>query len=143
MDYLAQFQGRFIGIMQWDDCHALFDTLTANPANDWHFYDTTRTTMPQTVIDANTLVKQLTTIKSILQTEHQERYCGIVYVDDLKNPNFIKIFNPNNLGKICGSSEHPPIPQWLLSKTQPVDIVEKFALPPENQQGFISKFLKF
>jgi hypothetical protein len=34
MDYLAQFQDRFIGIMQWEDCHALFEKLSNNP-NDW------------------------------------------------------------------------------------------------------------
>ncbi len=141
MDYLAQFQGRFIGIMQWDKCNALFDTLIDNPSNDWHFYDTT-STVPLSVTSANTLVERLTSIKSIIQDKHKERYCGVVYVDDLKNPTFIKIFNPNNLGKACGSSEHPPIPQWLLSKTPPVDIVAKFAQPPKNQPSFVRKILK-
>jgi hypothetical protein len=30
-----------IGVMQWDDCNALFDTLISNPADDWYLYDTT------------------------------------------------------------------------------------------------------
>jgi hypothetical protein len=125
---------------QWDDCNALFDTLISNPADDWYLYDTT-TVLPVATIDAERLVTQLKSIKFIIETQHQERYCGIVYVDDLKNPNFVKIFHPNNLGKTCGSSEHPPIPQWLLSKIQPVDVVGKFDQSPEKQ-GFISKFLK-
>ncbi len=141
MNYLDKFQSRFIGVMQWDDCHALFDTLTAKPENDWYLYDTTAA-LPSETIDAKHLATQLQSIKSIIQDEHQERYCGIVYVDDLNNPNFVKIFHPNNLGKSCGSSEHPPIPQWLLSKIPPQDVVEKFAPPPENQPGFVAKFLK-
>jgi hypothetical protein len=31
MNYLDTFQSRFIGVMQWDDCNALFDTLISNP----------------------------------------------------------------------------------------------------------------
>ncbi|CAC9448121.1 hypothetical protein [bacterium endosymbiont of Bathymodiolus sp. 5 South] len=140
MNYLDKFQSRFIGVMQWDDCNALFDTLISNPADDWYLYDTTAV-LPVATINAERLVAQLKSIKFIIETQHQERYCGIVYVDDLKNPNFVKIFHPNNLGKTCGSSEHPPIPQWLLSKIQPLDVVRKFDQPPEKQ-GFISKFLK-
>lgn len=140
MNYLDKFQSRFVGVIEWDDYNALFDTLTANPANNWYLYDTTAG-LPSETIDAKNLVTQLKSIKSIIKTEHQERYCGIVYVDDLKNPNFVKIFHPNNLGKSCGSSEHPPIPQWLLSKIPPQDVVEKFA-PPSQKQGFITKFLK-
>jgi hypothetical protein len=41
MDYLAQFQDRFIGIMQWEDCHALFEKLSNNP-NDWYLYNTSK-----------------------------------------------------------------------------------------------------
>ena len=140
MDYLTEFRGRFIGIMQWSDCHALFENLIANPAGDWYLYDTLLP-MPEVTIDADHLVKYLIEIRALLKTKHQERYCGIVYVDDLKNPSFVKIFNPNNLGKVCGSSENPPIPQWLLSKTKPKDVIEKFALPME-EKGFISKFFK-
>jgi hypothetical protein len=38
-------------------------------------------------------------------------------------------------------SENPPIPQWLLSKIKPIDIIKRFDLPPEKK-GFISKYFK-
>ncbi len=138
-DYIEQFQGRFIGIMQWDDCNALLQKLIDQP-HDWYLYDTLLD-VPETTISADKFSAHINEIKTTLTNEHQERYCGIVYTNDLDSPTFVKIFHPNNLGKSCGSSEHPPIPQWLLSKTQPVDIVEKFGPPPE-EQGFVSKFLK-
>ena len=138
-DYLKQFQGRFIGIMQWDDCDALLQKLIDQP-NDWYLYDTLDS-MPVQQIVADEFIEKLKSIKVTIKNVHQERYCGIVYTNDLENPSFVKIFHPKNIGKSCGSSEHPPIPQWLLSKTKPVDVVEKFG-PPKNKQGFISKFLK-
>jgi len=65
-----------------------------------------------------------------------------VYADDLKNPTFVKIFHPKNLGKSCGSSENPPIPQWLISKEKPMDVVAEFGVQ-EAPEGFASKYLKF
>ncbi|CAB9543292.1 hypothetical protein [uncultured Gammaproteobacteria bacterium] len=139
MDYLAQFQDRFIGIMQWEDCHALFEKLSNNP-NDWYLYNTSKV-VPKTVVNANDFLNAINNIKKVIKSEHQERYCGIVYTNDLNNPDFVKIFHPNNLGKSCGSSENPPIPQWLLSKIKPIDIIKRFDLPSEKK-GFISKYFK-
>ena len=137
--YIDKFQGRFIGVMQWEDCNALLENLINNP-DDWYLYDTL-TQAPTTTVTAEVFVENINKIKTVLTEEHQERYCGIVYTDDLKTPSFVKIFHPNNLGKTCGSSEHPPIPQWLLSKIPPEDVVEIFG-PPEEEKGFVSKFLK-
>ncbi|CAC9580802.1 hypothetical protein [uncultured Gammaproteobacteria bacterium] len=139
MDYLAQFQDRFIGIMQWEDCHALFEKLSNN-SNDWYLYNTSKV-VPKTVVNANDFLNAINNIKKVIKSEHQERYCGIVYTNDLNNPDFVKIFHPNNLGKSCGSSENPPIPQWLLSKIKPIDIIKRFDFPPEKE-GFISKYFK-
>lgn len=140
MNYFNQFKGRFMGIMQWEDCHALLETLHNNPS-DWYVYDTLDT-MPDSVMDSAKFCDQINQIKSILDSEHDERYCGIVYADDLKNPSFVKIFHPNNLGKTCGSSEHPPMPQWLISKEKPMDVVAEFG-PKDESEGFVSKYLKF
>ncbi len=137
--YIDEFQGRFIGIMQWNDCDALLQKLIDQP-NGWYLYDTL-TSVPNQIIEANVFTENVNRIKEILTNEHQERYCGIVYTNDLENPSFVKIFHPKNIGKSCGSSEHPPIPQWLLSKTKPINVVEKFSLP-EEEKSFVSKFLK-
>ncbi len=139
-DYIHEFQGRFIGIMQWDDCYALLEKLIDQP-DDWYLYDTLKE-MPASTTNAEIFINRINEIKTILSEKHQERYCGIVYANDLENPSFVKIFHPKNIGKSCGSSEHPPIPQWLLSKTKPEDVVSKFG-PPVKEKGFISKFLNF
>ena len=140
MDYFQQFKGRFLGVMQLDDCDALLQILIQNPDN-WYVYDTLET-MPSSTISADNFITKINNIKAIIDEDHDERYCGIVYVDDLKNPSFVKIFHPKNLGKTCGSSENPPMPQWLISKEKPMDVVLEFG-PKEESEGFISKYLKF
>lgn len=137
--YFEEFQSRFIGIMQLDDCDALLQRLIDNPDN-WYLYDT-EDEVPTQTLESELFAQSIQQIKAILDEEHKERYCGIVYTDDLKQPNFVKVFHPNNLGKVCGSSENPPMPKWLISKTAPEDVVSEFG-PKEEDPGFISKLLK-
>ncbi len=140
MDYFQQFKGRFLGVMQLDDCDTLLQTLIQNPDN-WYVYDTLET-MPSSTISADNFITKINNIKAIIDEDHEERYCGIVYVDDLKKPSFVKIFHPKNLGKTCGSSENPPMPQWLITKEKPMDVIVEFG-PKEDPKGFVSKYLKF
>ncbi|MCH9746123.1 MAG: hypothetical protein K0U04_05310 [Proteobacteria bacterium] len=140
MDYFQKFKGRFIGIMQLEDCDALLQKLIDMP-DDWFIFNTLQP-MPSERLQAADFINKMKHIKSIIDDEHDERYCGIVYADDIKNPTFVKIFHPKNLGKTCGSSENPPMPQWLISKEQPMDVVTEFG-PKEESEGFISKYLKF
>ncbi|HIF47419.1 hypothetical protein [Candidatus Thioglobus sp.] len=140
MDYFQQFKGRFLGVMQLDDCDTLLQTLIQNPDN-WYVYDTLET-MPSSTISADNFITKINNIKAIIDEDHEERYCGIVYVDDLKKPSFVKIFHPKNLGKTCGSSENPPMPQWLITKEKPMDVIVEFG-PKEEPKGFVSKYLKF
>jgi hypothetical protein len=139
MSYLKQFKGRFIGIMQWQDCDDLLNALISNP-QEWYIYNTSDI-VPDSTVAPDEFVSQIKSIKEIITKEHQERYCGIVYADNLDKPSFVKIFHPNNLGKVCGSSENPPLPRWLLSKTQPTDVVENFGA--KQGSGFLSKFMQF
>ena len=82
-------------------------------------------------------VQQLDTflneVTDLLKEEHQEDYCGIVYADNKKDPSFIKIYDPNNLGVVCGFSNNPPLPGWVLSEIKPTDL--NAALPqPGNRK---------
>jgi hypothetical protein len=140
MPYFKKFKGSFIGVMQWGDFHTLLQTLRNNPDN-WHIYNTLEL-MPTQTLNSSEFIKKIDFIKLIIESEHKEKYCGIVYVDNLKNPTFVKFFHPKNLGKTCGSSKYPPMPQWLISKEKPMNVVKKFGAKEKNK-GFISKFLKF
>ena len=47
----------------------------------------------------------------------------------LDEPRFVKIFDPNNLGVSCGFSDNPPLPGWVLSRLEPVDLNADMPLP--------------
>ena len=73
-------------------------------------------------------------IDKLLRQEHNEDYCGIVYADDIKQPAFVKIYDPNNLGVSCGYSDNPPLPGWVMSKLPPCDLPATRVLPANRKR---------
>lgn len=120
--------------MSWDDCHNFFDLLRLK-SDKWYLYDIDNIT-PTTQLTSADFIIQIDNIQDIIKSNHTERYCGIVYTNDLKYPAMIKIFHPNNLGKSCGSSENPPLARWYISKLKPTKITQ-IETP---KQSFVSKF---
>ena len=134
--FTQKFYQRYQGIMDWDAFEQFWQTLTKQ-SNHWYYYDTQNTLPKELSAD---IKNQLTTIYQTIKQLHQARYCGLVYVDHLTTPTLIKIFHPNNLGKSCGSSESPPLPRWVLSKIQPIDILAEFG-KPVKKIGWLGKLL--
>lgn len=129
--YLRAFRGSFAGVLRWPQLDALWETLRGHGDDGWYIYAVGETP-PDAPVDAAQLDIFLHEIDTLLRTEHGEDYCGIVYVDDLKTPTFVKIFDPNNLGVSCGFSEAPPLPGWTLSLIPPCDLPA--ALPPPGNR---------
>jgi hypothetical protein len=77
---------------------------------------------PRAAADAAQVLRFIDEIDRLLRAEHDEDFCGIVYADDLAAPALIKIYDPNNLGVVCGYSDNPPLPGWVMSKLPPVDL---------------------
>jgi hypothetical protein len=84
--------------------------------------------VPQQQLDAEQLNRFMQSIDELLHKEHEHDYCGIVYVDDPENPSLVKIYDPHNLGVVCGFSDNPPLPGWVMSQDAPVDL--EMAFPP-------------
>ena len=96
-------------------------------AHQGFFSNMLRWAPPVQPVSKQQLEKFLAEITTLLHEEHQEDYCGIVYANDKENPSFIKIYDPNNLGVVCGFSSNPPLPGWILSVLPPIDL--QAALP--------------
>ncbi len=94
---------------------------------------------PAEAVSAEKLRQFIVQINELLRREHDEDYCGIVYVDDKEEPSFIKIYDPNNLGTVCGSSDSPSLPGWTLSKQVPADLPLAFP-PPGNRRRWWRRF---
>lgn len=130
--YIAAFRGNFTSTMRWHDLDAFWDVLRAQADDGWYIYAVGEAA-PTATSDKAQLLNFIDNIDELLHKEHDEDYCGIVYVDNKEAPEFIKIFDPNNLGVTCGFSDNPPLPGWILSRIQPVEL-EAALNPPKNRQ---------
>jgi len=132
-DFIAAFRGKFVGILQWPQLDDLWSNIMSNDPNNWYVYAIGEP-VPQQVTSASELGIFLEEINQLLHKEHHEDYCGIVYTDSKTAPQFIKIFDPNNLGVVCGFSDNPPLPGWTLSKIKPEPLEGLRTLPGNRKR---------
>ena len=130
--YLLAFRGSLVGMRQWRDLDELWETLRDNQTKQWYVYAMGEP-VPTSPLPAQQLNHFINEIDSLLHAEHEEEYCGIVYADDKNDPQFIKIYDPNNLGVVCGYSDNPPLPGWTLSTCRPVEI-NQYTFIPQNRK---------
>jgi hypothetical protein len=119
--YLQAFKGSFTSALRWHQLDELWRMLKQDADGGWYIYAIGEPP-PGSTADAERVIKFIDSIDSLLRSEHDEDYCGIVYADNLARPGFVKIYDPNNLGVSCGYSDNPPLPGWVLSKLPPVDL---------------------
>lgn len=130
--YLKAFRGSFTSMMRWHQLDEFWERLRSEADNNWYIYAVGEEP-PQTTVSKAQLLNFISEIDNLLHKEHDEEYCGIVYADDKESPHFVKIYDPNNLGVSCGFSNNPPLPGWILSKLQPVEL-ESALNPPNNRR---------
>lgn len=126
--FLRAFRGSFTSALRWSDLDALWMRLRADAKGGWYLYAIGEPP-PVAPADAAKVEYFIEAIDALLRREHDERLCGIVYADDLRIPSLVKIYDPNNLGVVCGSSSQPPLPGWVMSKLAPVDLPATRLLP--------------
>ncbi len=127
------FRGTFYGILRWEQLDGLWEQVKNDAAGGWYMYAVGETP-PAEQAQADEIVRFVDEIDVLLRKEHEEDYCGIVYVDDPASPGFVKIFDPNNLGVSCGYSDNPPLPGWILSKQPPVDLQAPMPQPGNRRR---------
>ena len=120
-DYITAFRGSFTSALRWHQLDALWQVLRDTGDDDWYVYAVGEPP-PEGTLTHIELMRFVDEVDRLLREEHKEDYCGIVYADDLREPGFIKIYDPHNLGVVCGFSDHPPLPGWILSKLKPCDL---------------------
>ncbi len=115
------YNGLLYSVMRWDQLTAFWERIDADAG--WYLY-----AVGQDVPDAPAAagkVRQFTReLDELLRREHHEDYCAIVYADNLETPNFIKIYDPGQLGSSCGSgaTQSSVVPGWMMSKMPPREL---------------------
>ncbi len=130
-DFIQRFTGSFKGIMRWHELDALWNTLKQQTDVERYIYAIGEQP-PTAPVSQQEFTRFIDEIDALLHKEHDEDYCGIVYVDNADTPRYIKIFDPNNLGVSCGYSDTPPLPGWIISDVMPSDL--NVAFPPPNNR---------
>ena len=137
--YAEKFRGYYIGMTKWSDLDQLWLNVKSQMDDQWFIYALGHD-VPEQTTNSESAHKFVDEIDILLRKEHGEDYCGIVYVDDVESPAFIKIFDPNNLGVSCGFSDNPPLPGWVMSKMKPCDLNVAFPPPKSRQRWWKSVF---
>lgn len=131
--YLTAFRGSFTGILRWPQLDEFWDVLRAAADDGWYVY-AIGDEVPQAPVKKQKLLEFIDEVDALLRKEHQEDYCGVVYVDDRKAPAYIKIFDPNNLGVSCGYSDMPPLPGWIISRMPPAELSADTLMPANRKR---------
>lgn len=136
--FLFAFRGSFTSALRWHHLDALWGKVRSRPEG-WYLYAVGETP-PAVCASAEDCAKFVAELDALLRSEHQEDYCGIVYADDLAEPSLIKVYDPNNLGVVCGFSANPPLPGWVLSRLPPADLPTAQA-PPAGRRRWWRRLL--
>ena len=128
--YLRAYGGRLVGALRWGHLERLWERVLAEPRG-WYVYAVGEPP-PVEVASPEHLAEFVGAVDRLLRQEHDEDYCGIVYADDMDAPSFVKIYDPSNLGAVCGTTGVPTLPGWTLSRARPVDLASAFP-PPGNR----------
>ncbi len=131
--FLAAYQGRLTNMLRWEQLDDLWEAVRSRAGRGWYLYAVGETP-PAAAADAQDVMRFITHVDALLRREHDEDYCGIVYTDAPGEPSLVKIYDPGNLGAVCGSTgAPPPLPGWVMSLLPPVDLQAAFP-PPANRR---------
>lgn len=129
--FKSAYEGRMFGILRWTDLDQLWAQIKAHAGEGWFIYAVGEPP-PKQPAEASKILSFINEIDALLRREHAYDYCGIVYTDDPKSPQLVKIFDPNHLGSSCGSSGAVTPPGWVLSRMRPDDLAN--AMPLANNR---------
>jgi len=109
--------GKFSGILRWEQLDVLWEKVLAK-SEGWYLYEVGGD-VPEQAVDPEAFGNRLHGIDRMLREKHKHDYCGIVYADDPADPGMIKIYDPGNLGVVCGPGNERILPRWILSRERP------------------------
>ena len=138
-DFDSLLNGMLYSLLSWKQLADFWPKI--DPHAGWYLYAVGEL-VPNSTASPEEVTDFIQRVDDLLHKDHKEDYCGIVYADDLDNPAFIKIYDPNNLGVSCGSSKNPPLPGWIMSKVPPGELHPKGIIPANRRrwwQAFISQ----
>jgi len=138
--FKTAFKGKFFGVLKWDQLDNLWLKVKSTSKEGWFIYAVGEEP-PTEITQGAELEMFIDKLDVLLRREHDEAYCGIVYANDLTNPSYIKVFDPNNIGTSCSVGKDAPLPGWIISKIPPIDLPQAMK-PTANRRRWWQKVFK-
>lgn len=137
-EFESKLDGLLFSLLSWEQLAAFWTRIDLDA--QWYLYAIGQQvpTAPAARTQVAAFIRE---IDALLRRDHEESYCGIVYADNLEQPQFIKIYDPNNLGVACGSSKSKVQPGWIMSQFAPVELHVK-AVPANRTRWWENLFAK-
>jgi hypothetical protein len=120
--------GTLWGLMRWEQWDGLRRQMV-DGSDPWYFYAVGED-LPLAPLVGVHLNIALEALDALLRNDHRDSHLGIVYVDDLSAPTFVKIYDPHHMGGCGGGSS---LPGWTLSRLAP-EIIPHGPVRPENRR---------
>lgn len=136
-EFQCKLNGLLFSLMSWEQLTAFWGKVDRDAG--WYLYAVGEA-LPATPADAAQVAHFMEHLDALLHREHHEKYCGIVYADDLETPSFVKIYDPAHLGSSCGSSKNSPLPGWVMSLAPPEELKPKWVLPANRKRWWQNLF---
>ncbi|MBZ0092582.1 MAG: hypothetical protein ACYC2R_04215 [Burkholderiales bacterium] len=130
-DFDRLFNGLLYSLMSWQQLTDFWPKI--DTASGWYLYAVGQA-LPEAPANNSQVGKFIKELDALLRQEHRESYCGIVYADDLDNPNLVKIYDPNHLGSACGSSKTVAVPGWIMSRMPPRELAPAWIVPANRKR---------
>jgi hypothetical protein len=129
-------KGPFRGMLHWADLDVLWAAVRSKPEG-WYISMVGEEPVPQTMT-VEALNNFISEVDELLRREHDCTHCGIVYADDIEQPSFIKIHDPNSVGSSCSSTPTPA--RWMLSRMPPYKIEDDAPVPGNRSRWWQKLF---
>lgn len=130
-DFSDTFNGKFYGVLNWAKVDEHWARLRANNKG-WYVWQTGEQP-PQEPLTGEAMSSFLDEAYGFLKTQDRMDRAGFMYVDEPDSPQFIKVFDPRNMGAACAASAGPVLPYWVISRMKPVALTQNTP-PPQPKK---------
>lgn len=117
-DFQQAMQATDVVIRSWDELDELLARLHGCASTGWYVYQV-GDTPPEAPLESQPMHRFLLDIDASLRLECDQSSCGIVFVDDLQRPTFVKVYHPGAEVEDAGKT----LPVWTISRLKPVETV--------------------
>ena len=116
--YWTRFQGRFHGFPLWNMLDRFWPVLE-NSGGAWFIHDLESGVVPDQPASDAEFSAILGSAVEMYAPARSRSFSGVVFVDDVNTPGFVKLFDPWKMGASCGSSGARTMPRYVLTRMQP------------------------